>query len=152
MSVAFKFVRVEIEDGGDDNNRDKILYKEATKEEIIIEADRTRLIQVISNVLGNAIKFTKEEEPISIVVEKKKDRNNNNNKVVIVSIKDTGSGIDFYILPRLFERFVSKSHKGTGLGLFICKSIIEAHGGRIWAENNSDRKDATFHSAYLSIN
>ena len=78
-------------------------------------------------------------------MEKKRDSNNNNNKeVIIISIKDTGSGIDSNILPRLFERFVSKSHKGTGLGLFISKSIIEAHGGKIWAENNSDEKGATF--------
>ena len=70
-------------------------------------------------------------------MEKKRDSNNNNNKeVIIISIKDTASGINSYILPTLFERFVSKSHKGTGLGLFISKSIIEAHGGRIWAENN----------------
>ncbi|MBD0360004.1 MAG: HAMP domain-containing histidine kinase, partial [Nitrososphaeraceae archaeon] len=87
---------------------------------------------------------------ISIEVEKKKDNSSNNNttnnnkQVVIVSIKDTGSGIDSNILPRLFERFASKSYKGTGLGLFISKSIIEAHGGKIWAENNSDGKGATF--------
>ena len=115
------------------------------EEEIIIEADRTRLSQVVSNLLDNAIKFTKEEGTISIVVEKKKDSSNNNNKeVVIVSIKDTGSGIDSDILPRLFTKFVSKSSKGTGLGLFISKSIIETHGGKIWAENNSDGKGATF--------
>ena len=151
MSVAFKFVRVEIEDGGDDNNRRKILYKftKDKDEERIIEVDRTRLSQVISNLLDNAIKFTKEGGTISIEVEKKKDSNNNNTnnnnkEVVIVSIKDTGSGIDSNILPRLFERFVSKSFRGTGLGLFISKSIIEAHGGKIWAENNSDGKGATF--------
>jgi signal transduction histidine kinase len=78
-------------------------------------------------------------------VEKKRNSNNNNNKeVIIVSIIDAGAGIDSNILPRLFEKFVSKSHKGTGLGLFISKSIIEAHGGKIWAENNSDGKGATF--------
>jgi signal transduction histidine kinase len=125
------------------NNRREILYK-ATKEEIIIEADRIRLSQVISNLLDNAIKFTKEEGTISIVVEKKKDSNNNNKEVVIVNIKDTGFGIDSNILSRLFEKFVSKSSKGTGLGLFISKSIIETHGGKIWAENNSDGKGATF--------
>jgi signal transduction histidine kinase len=137
---------------GEYNNRRKILYK-ATKEEIIIEADRIRLSQVISNLLDNSIKFTKEEEgTISVVVEKKKDSNNNDNKeVVIVSIKDTGSGIDSEILPRLFEKFVSKSHKGTGLGLFISKSIIEDHGGKIWAENNSDGKGATFTFSLPSI-
>ena len=125
------------------NNRRKILYKATKEEEIIIEADRIRLSQVISNLLDNAIKFTKEEGTISVVVEKKKD-NNNNKEVVIVSIKDTGFGIDSEILPKLFEKFVSKSHKGTGLGLFISKSIIETHGGKIWAENNSDGKGATF--------
>jgi two-component system sensor histidine kinase VicK len=129
--------------GGGYNNRRKILYKATKEVEIIIEADRIRLSQVISNLLDNAIKFTKEEGTISIVVEKKKD-NNNNKEVVIVSIKDTGFGIDSNILPRLFEKFVSKSSKGTGLGLFISKSIIETHGGKIWAENNSDGKGATF--------
>jgi signal transduction histidine kinase len=88
----------------------------------------------------------KNKELISIVVEKKKDSDNNNTnkEVVIVSIKDTGSGIDSDILPRLFERFATKSFRGTGLGLFISKSIIEAHGGKIWTENNSDGKGATF--------
>ena len=140
----------ELKGDGYYNNRRKILYKATKEEEIIIEADRIRLSQVISNLLDNAIKFTKEEGTISIVVGKKKDSSNNNNtnnnnkEVVIVSIKDTGSGIDSNILPRLFERFVSKSFRGTGLGLFISKSIIEAHDGKIWAENNSDGKGATF--------
>jgi signal transduction histidine kinase len=72
---------------------------------------------------------------------------NNNNEQVIVSIKDTGTGIDPEILPRLFTKFVTKSQTGgTGLGLFICKGIVEAHGGRMWAENNKDgEKGATFY-------
>ena len=74
-----------------------------------------------------------------ITIEKKKD-----NKEVIVSMKDTGSGLDPEILPRLFSKFASKSFKGTGLGLFISKSIVEAHGGRIWAENNVNGKGAKF--------
>ena len=61
-----------------------------------------------------------------------------------ISIKDAGTGIDSEIFPRLFSKFASKSFEGTGLGLFICKSIIEDHGGRIWAENNVDGKGATF--------
>ena len=69
---------------------------------------------------------------------------NNNSKEVIVTVKDTGTGINPEILPRLFSKFVTKSQKGTGLGLFISKSIIEAHGGRIWAENNAKGKGATF--------
>jgi signal transduction histidine kinase len=67
-----------------------------------------------------------------------------NDSWVTVSIKDTGSGIDPEIMPRLFTKFSSKSFKGTGLGLYISKSIVEAHGGRIWAENNVDGKGATF--------
>ena len=69
---------------------------------------------------------------------------NNNTNEIIVSIKDNGQGIDPEILPRLFSKFATKSYSGTGLGLFICKSIVEAHGGSIWAENNSDGKGATF--------
>jgi signal transduction histidine kinase len=59
-------------------------------------------------------------------------------------VKDTGKGIDLDILPRLFSKFVTKSYQGTGLGLYICKGIIEAHGGKIWAENNPDGKGARF--------
>ena len=62
------------------------------------------------------------------------------------SIKDTGTGIDPEIVPRLFEKFASKSYHGTGLGLFISKNIVEAHGGKIWAENNKDgERGATFY-------
>ena len=63
---------------------------------------------------------------------------------LIVSVKDTDQGIDLEIMPRLFTKFTTKSQTGTGLGLFISKSIVEAHGGRIWAENNKDGKGATF--------
>jgi signal transduction histidine kinase len=123
------------------DNRRKLLYK-ASEEEIIIEADRTRLIQVIYNLLHNAMKFTKEGS-ISVIAEK--NEQNNNKKEVIVSVKDTGSGIDYEIFPRLFSKFTSKSSQGTGLGLFISKNIIEAHGGKMWAENNVDgEKGATF--------
>jgi two-component system, OmpR family, sensor histidine kinase VicK len=62
----------------------------------------------------------------------------------LVSVKDSGAGIDVEIMSRLFTKFTRKSQTGTGVGLFISKSIIEAHGGRIWAENNKDRKGATF--------
>jgi signal transduction histidine kinase len=64
---------------------------------------------------------------------------------VVVKVKDTGSGIDKEILPRLFTKFATKSDTaGTGLGLFIAKSIVEAHGGKIWAEDNRDGRGATF--------
>jgi signal transduction histidine kinase len=127
----------------DPNSRRKFLYKGSEEgEEIIIEGDRTRLIQVIYNLLSNAMKFTEEGGIISTMVEKKD--NIDNNKEVIVSVKDTGPGIDSEILPRLFTKFTTRSSKGTGLGLFISKSVIKAHGGKMWAENNADGKGATF--------
>ena len=86
-----------------------------------MEADRNRLTQVISNLLSNAVKFTNEGS-ITIKTEKKDGR-------VFVYIKDTGTGIDAEIIPRLFSKFATKSYTGTGLGLFISKNIIEAHGG-----------------------
>jgi signal transduction histidine kinase len=118
--------------------------------DIFIEADRTRITQVISNLLSNAVKFTeakvnKEEGKvrgiINIDAEKVDD-----SRQAIVSIKDTGTGIDPEILPRLFEKFATKSYQGTGLGLYICKSIVEAHGGKIWANNGDgmERQGAIF--------
>ena len=104
--------------------------------DIIVSADKERITQVISNLLSNALKFT-EEGYISISAEKK-------GKDVIVTVEDTGVGIDPEILPRLFSKFVTKSEKGTGLGLYISKNIVEKHGGKIWAENNADGKGATF--------
>ena len=114
---------------GNNNNNNKI----------IVEADKNRLCQVISNILNNAIKFT-DEGSITVIVETKKINNNNSNKV-IVSIKDTGTGIDSEILPKLFTKFATTSSiaGGTGLGLFISKSIIEMHGGSIWAFNNDEK-------------
>ena len=113
--------------------------------DILIQADKGRISQVISNLLSNAIKFTA-EGTILVGIEKDKscNNNNNNNKTVIVSVKDSGQGIDSSILPRLFTKFASKSYRGTGLGLFISKGIIEAHGGKIWGENNPDGRGATF--------
>ena len=113
-----------------------------TDDDLLIQADMHRLTQVISNLLSNAIKFTHEG---TIVVTTRKYNTNNSNQV-IVSVKDTGNGIDPEILPRLFTKFATKSNRGggTGLGLYISKNIIEAHGGKIWAENNKDSKGATF--------
>ena len=109
------------------------------KEAILVNADKVRISEVISNLLGNAIKFTTKGvgRNITIKVEKKNSEAN-------VSIKDTGSGIDPEIKPKLFSKFATNSPGGTGIGLFVCKSIVEAHGGSIWAENNSDAKGATF--------
>jgi signal transduction histidine kinase len=110
---------------------------------IFVVADRGRISQVLSNVVSNALKFTK-SGTISVSIEEVNNNDNNKTKEFIVSVKDTGTGIDSDVMPRLFTKFVSKSQTGTGLGLFIAKSIIEAHGGRIWAENNKDGKGATF--------
>ena len=105
----------------------------------IVEADKNRLTQVIHNLLHNALKFTKEGS-ITVIVERKKDNTNDKYDEILVSIKDTGTGIHPAVLPKLFTRFVTKSPiAGTGLGLFISKSIIEMHGGKIWATNNTEK-------------
>jgi signal transduction histidine kinase len=105
---------------------------------ILVTADKDKITQVISNLLGNAVKFTKDGS-ISANVSLNKERNE-----VIICIKDTGQGIDPTIIPHLFTKFSSKSFEGIGLGLFIAKNIVQAHGGRIWAENNPDGVGAVF--------
>ena len=102
---------------------------------IFVEADGDRIIQVLSNLLSNSIKFTNQGEISINLFEKIQDEGDGKTEV-LVSVTDTGSGINSEIFGRLFSKFASKSYQGTGLGLFICKSIIQAHGGRIWAENN----------------
>ena len=107
-------------------------------QQIIIKADRTRIAQVLMNLLDNSINSSQEG---IISVTTTIDSNSNS---VTVSVKDTGSGINPDIFPRLFSKFVTASEKGTGLGLYISKKIIEAHGGKIWAENNKDGEGAIF--------
>jgi signal transduction histidine kinase len=118
-------------------NNIKLIY-EPSEDIILIHADRIRLTQVISNILSNAVKFTK-KGTVSITIKKENDK-------AIVGIQDTGLGIDPEIMSRLFSKFATKSDTGgTGLGLFISKSIIEAHGGTISAGNNEDgKRGATF--------
>ena len=125
---------------GHDENVE-LVYNSLDHNIVFVEADKARIIQVISNLLNNAIKFTK-KGMVFIGIEENKQESLQ--KFVVITVKDTGTGIDSEILPRLFEKFASKSCKGTGLGLFISKSIVEAHDGRIWAENNADGKGATF--------
>ena len=110
---------------------------------MLLKADRFRLTQVVSNLLTNAIKFTY-LGTILIRLETRLD--DSINKQAIVSIKDNGPGIDPSIAPRLFEKFATKSDKssGLGLGLFVSKTILESHGGKIWAQNNAGGKGATF--------
>jgi len=116
-----------------------------------IDADKSRISQVLSNLIGNAIKFTDDKGTINIkldVVNDQADTRNrttketseeiekDGNRILIVTVEDNGQGIDPEVFSKLFVRFVSKSYQGTGLGLFISKSIVEAHGGKIWAKNN----------------
>ncbi|MBV9668502.1 MAG: HAMP domain-containing histidine kinase, partial [Nitrososphaeraceae archaeon] len=113
-----------------DENKIKINF--SSKDDIFVMADRSRLYQVFANLLNNAIKFTT-EGIIDIIVLIHR------NKQAIVVVRDTGVGIDPEILPRLFSKFATKSEtSGTGLGLYISKGIVEAHGGRMWADNNKD--------------
>jgi signal transduction histidine kinase len=147
-------------EGNGFGNRPEIIF-DTFHDPITVFADKIRIFEAISNLISNAIKFS-DGKPIHISVRgnqengvskessfNKSDRQINNNKTpndekVIVSIKDNGKGIDNEILPRLFTKFATKSDKGTGLGLYIAKSIIEAHGGQVWAQNNGDGKGATF--------
>jgi signal transduction histidine kinase len=101
-----------------------------------IFGDKERINQVISNLFSNALKFT-EKGFIKISVTKK-------DQDVLISVEDTGSGIDAEIYPRLFCKFATKSDKGTGLGLYISKNIVDAHHGKIWAQNNPNGIGATF--------
>jgi signal transduction histidine kinase len=112
-------------------------------QKVFVYADKYRIGQVISNLLDNAIKFTKDENSITVMIEKIGEKHSN--PQILVSVKDKGTAIDPEIMPRLFTKFSTTSQVGgTGLGLFISKGIIEAHGGNIWAENNMDGKGATF--------
>ncbi len=120
-----------------DNKDIRIRFEsDANKASIMIEGDKERIFEVLSNLLNNAIKFTKQGEVVIVL--------NERDGQAIVSVRDSGSGIAPEIYPNLFTKFATKSEKGIGLGLFLAKNIVESHGGNIWAENNSDGKGATF--------
>jgi signal transduction histidine kinase len=150
----------------DGNVSSKVLHPEGNSPPVLVKADKTRIMQVISNLLTNAIKFTRGGK-VAIIVDNNNNNNNNNNRTedrkdrerregvvkqeeeektgreIVVSFRDSGTGIDPEIIDKIFGKFVTKSDKGTGLGLFISKNIIEAHGGKIWAKNNTDSEGAT---------
>jgi signal transduction histidine kinase len=116
-----------------------------------VRADRLRITQVMTNLVGNAIKFSNEGDTVTVSVSEenniqnfKKNGDGDGNKVLLIRVEDTGKGIDPEIMPRLFKKFASKSDKGMGLGLFISKNIVEAHGGVIWADVPNAEKGATF--------
>jgi signal transduction histidine kinase len=122
-----------------DGREVKVIYQQPNDDDIEVYADKERIMQVLGNLLSNTLKFTK-QGTISIHIE----QTNNDKNQLTVKVFDTGLGIDDALLLRLFTKFATKSDKGTGLGLYISKSIVEAHGGKIWAENNKDGKGATF--------
>jgi two-component system, OmpR family, sensor histidine kinase VicK len=112
---------------------------------ISIIADQNRIRQVICNLLDNAVKFTR-KGTITVSAEIDTER-----RYLIIRVKDTGSGIDSALLSKLFTKFVTKSEGGTGLGLYICKGIIEAHGGQIWASNRAKTVDGATSSFSLPL-
>jgi signal transduction histidine kinase len=126
------------------NGNVKLIY-DLGNSATLVEADKRRLTQVISNLLNNAIKFTKEGNVTVSSILKRKDIGRDGagseerarEEEVLIAVKDTGTGIDPELMPRLFTKFATKSYQGTGLGLFISKAIVEAHGGKMWAENNN---------------
>ena len=120
-------------------NLEELMIIQNGVKDLEVTLDKVRITQVICNILDNALSFSHEGK-IKVVLKKEK-RNRQN--FLLVRVKDTGPGIDPEILSKLFTKFASKSDMGTGLGLFISKGIVEAHGGKIWAENNPN-KGATF--------
>lgn len=101
---------------------------------ILVVADRDRIFQVLSNLIGNAVKFTPAGGSITICVEETDDE-------AVISVIDTGSGISEQELPFVFERYWrgrrQDAGNGSGLGLFIVKGIVEAHGGKVWVESTT---------------
>ncbi|MDW3631248.1 MAG: ATP-binding protein [Nitrososphaeraceae archaeon] len=117
-----------------DNQNVKLFFK-PSHYALFVEADKERIAGVISNLLSNAIKFTKKGE---IFVSSEKE-NKSNSPYALVTVKDTGKGIDPEILPKVFSKFITKSFEGLGLGMYIAKNIVEAHKGKIWTENNKNK-------------
>jgi signal transduction histidine kinase len=125
---------LDMQKGASSSTSPKILF-ESPENNLMLTADKTKVSQILSNLLSNAIKSSKNGGKISVSTHIEGDS-------VVVTVADQGKGIDKAILPRLFNKFTTDS--GTGLGLFISKSYVEAHGGKITAENNKDGAGATF--------
>ena len=127
-----KDVKINFNTSNDNDN----IHPQST---LFVYVDKNRIQQVIFNLLDNASKFTDKGE-ITLTIENNTDKYNN----ITIKIRDTGKGIDPELIPRLFKKFATKSERGTGLGLYISKNIIEAHGGMIWTEKTSNGKGAIF--------
>ena len=130
------------------NKEVQIIFNSKKNIPATVYADEARLQQVIDNLLSNAINFT-QNGTITITafrarVDTKGEIDESDRESTVVEIKDTGTGINAEILPRLFDKFATRSMSGTGLGLYISKSIVDSHDGKIWAYNNKDGKGATF--------
>jgi two-component system, OmpR family, sensor histidine kinase VicK len=127
----------------DNNNKLKINCHFSKNETNFVSGDYQRLSQVMTNLLNNSIKYTSNGK-IDVFIERSKEGSRVNDQFVIIQVRDSGVGIDPQMMDKLFSKFSTKSETGTGLGLFISKGIVEAHGGSIWAENNADGIGACF--------
>ena len=124
--------------------RDVSVLFEPPNENIVVEADKERISQVVRNILSNALEFTNEGN-VLVTLRKERQQEKERVQIAVVTITDTGCGIDSAVMPKIFEKFVTRSDRGTGLGLFVSKSIIQAHEGEIWVQNNTKgQKGATF--------
>jgi signal transduction histidine kinase len=153
LSVIDDFEEVVLQKNIQIQYREKQKQQSTDDDDLVIFCDREKIIEVLNNILSNAFKFTEEGRMGGcnysigggiININLSMLNNINDGNAVVITIKDTGPGIAKDILPRLFTKFATKSYQGTGLGLYISKNIIEAHGGRIWAENNANGIGATF--------
>jgi len=130
------------------NKEVQIIFDSKKNIPATVYGDEARLQQVIDNLLSNAINFT-QNGTITITayraqVDTNREIDDSDRESTVVEIKDTGTGINSEMLPRLFDKFATRSMSGTGLGLYISKSIVDSHDGKIWAYNNKDGKGATF--------
>jgi two-component system, OmpR family, sensor histidine kinase VicK len=125
-----------------------ILYQPPSESgPFIIEADKDRIIQVLSNLLNNALNSSHQRmirDNIAVLPIEVSMKRDNTSEEIVIMVNDKGMGIDKSIIEKMFTKFVTTSDGGTGLGLYVSKSLIEAHGGRIWAYNNTDEQGATF--------
>ncbi len=162
-------IKTELEQKIKNKNIEINFINEYINEQCWIYADKSRLNQIINNLIGNAIKFTNQNGKIDIMIKEnasiiselgvenkktivdgikgdneEKTKGNNGREQILVGISDTGKGISPHIMPKLFEKFITGSTTGTGLGLYITRNLVEAHGGRIWAFNNADGMGSTF--------
>ncbi len=126
-----------------ESSKVKMNFDFSENETNFVSGDRRRLGQVMTNLLDNSINYTSGGN-IDVFIERSKEGSRANDQFVLIQIRDTGVGIDPQIMDKLFSKFATKSVTGTGLGLFISKGIVEAHGGAIWAENNAAGTGACF--------